>query len=336
MTDPVILIADPNRARRKMLLAACADAGIYTAIDAGTLGETYQHAEMHMPRRVAVAAEFARAHEFDALIDMLKMISADLVVYGGAAEAVAGNVFRLEGRDSACRLVGLLSAGLGIDARPPPPRQASARPAVVPAAPPVSKMVMIGASTGGIPALETILSAFPVDCPPTMVVQHIRPGFAERMIRRLDDMVLPNVVPADDGMPLRSGTVYIAAGNDRHLGVVRRGGLVTRLLDSGAVSGHCPSVDVLFGHGAALAGRVPVSAAILTGMGADGAAGMRDLRAAGAYTVAQDKGSSVVWGMPRVAVELGGAVDVLPLAFIAKALLRDQARSAGLQGRALP
>ncbi|WFE74025.1 CheB methylesterase domain-containing protein [Roseinatronobacter sp. S2] len=334
MTDPVILIADPNRTRRKLLMSLCADVGMVAVAEAGTLGETYQLAEQHMPKRVAIAADFTRTSEFSALLDMLKMISADLVVYGEGAAATSSTLFRLDDHAAAVRLVAVLSAGLGAARQPPPRIQAAPTPPAL-GGPPQNRLLLIGASTGGITALETILSAFPEDCPPTLVVQHIRPGFAEGLIRRLNETVRPNVVAAGHGVPLRKGCVHIAAGNDRHLGVVQRGGFMTRLIDGNAVSGHCPSVDVLFEHGAMLAGDVAISAAILTGMGADGAAGMRSLRAAGAYTVAQDKGSSVVWGMPRVAVELGGVVDVLPLAFIGKALLRDHSRAAYRQGRAL-
>lgn len=335
MTDPVILIADPNRTRRKLLMSLCGDACMGAIADAGTLGETYQLAELHMPKRVAIAADFARSLEFSALLDMLKMISADMVIYGEGPAATSNNLFRLDDHAGAVRLVALLTAGLCAEKREPAIKQA-AHPAPAFVAPPQNKLLLIGASTGGITALETILSEFPQDCPPTLVVQHIRPGFADGLILRLNETVRPNFVSAGHGVPLRMGCVYIAAGNDRHLGVVQRGGFMTRLVDGAAVSGHCPSVDVLFEHGAMLAGKVDISAAILTGMGADGAVGMRSLRAAGAYTVAQDKGSSVVWGMPRVAVELGGVVDVLPLAFIGKALLRDQSRAAYRQGRALP
>ena len=348
MTDPVILIADPNRARRKMLMAICAEMGIDAAVDAGTLGEIYQCAEQHMPKRVAVAVEFVKTHEFNAVLDMLNIISAELLIYGDGPAAMSDQVFQLGGRDSAQRLVTLLSAGLvgtrqvAVSNRDTFSNAGSNTGVFNTAvsntavnSSPVTRLIMIGASTGGITALETILSSFPEDCPPTLVVQHLRPGFAEGLIRRLDDTVRPKVVMAGNGVPLRVGTVHVAAGSDCHLGLVQRGGLMTRLIESAPVSGHCPSVDVLFEQGALFADRISINAAMLTGMGADGAAGMRSLRAAGAYTVAQDKGSSVVWGMPRVAVEMGGVVDVLPLGFIAKALLRDQSRAAYRQGRAM-
>ena len=197
---------------------------------------------------------------------------------------------------------------------------------VGPAADPSPQLICIGASTGGVSALETVLLNFPEDCPPTLIVQHIRPGFAEGLVRRLNQLVNPHVISAKDNEVIEHGNVYVAAAHDRHLGLTLRSGLRLRLLAEAPVSGHRPSVDVLFHQAAEQAKRIRISAALLTGMGADGADGMAMLRAAGAYTIAQDENSSVVWGMPRVAIERGGATDVLPLNKIGPALLRQEAR----------
>ena len=333
MNGPVIVIADPNRIRRNMLLELCAEAGLHAVVASGSLSETYQLAEMHRPKRVALAVEFTKTAEFQALTDLLTYISAELILYGEGPDAATGSLQQPVSRERARRFVDSLAAGLGIGA------STSVQKAVTETAPrkitdSPNSLVLIGTSTGGVTALETILSDFPMDCPPTLVVQHMRSGFGEGLIRRLDDMARPKVVAAGDKVPLKPGTVHVAAGIDCHLGVVQRGGLLTRLVRGEAVSGHCPSVDVLFNHGADLADRISVTAVILTGMGAEGAAGMRRLRAAGAYTIAQDKGSSVVWGMPRVAVEMGAVVDILPLASIGRALLRDNGQRTGRQGSA--
>lgn len=323
-----------------MLLELCAQAGIESVVDTSSLDDTYRLAELHRPRCVAIAADFSKTEEFQALLDLLGYIAAKPLLYGDGQGARPGEVWRVDGPDAAQQFVAGMLTGLGLSAPAPVPL-ATARQAS-PAAPPrpvvqaVNGLVMIGASTGGITALETILSEFPADCPPTLVVQHMRPGFGDGLIRRLDDLIRPAVVAAADKVPLQPGTVHIAAGNGRHLGVVQRGGLVTRLLGSEPVSGHCPSVDVMFEHGAALAQGLSLRAAILTGMGADGAAGMRSLRAAGAYTIAQDRDSSVVWGMPRVAIEMGGAVDVMPLSGIARALLQGAHQGAGHAGQVQP
>lgn len=187
-------------------------------------------------------------------------------------------------------------------------------------------MILIGASTGGIAAIETVLSAFPADCPPTLVVQHIRDGFVPGLVRRLDNCCRPRVVEAMDGLRLRRGTVFFAADTTRHLTVTGLSAPRCTLLDAPPRHGHRPAVDPLFESAQSWARQV--SAAVLTGMGADGAAGLAALRRAGAHTIAQDRQSSVVWGMPRAAVEAGGAAEVLPLDRIGAALLAPQPRQA--------
>ena len=168
--------------------------------------------------------------------------------------------------------------------------------------------------------------------PPTLVVQHIRPGFADGLVRRLDRIVAPRVVGAIDGGAIHRGHVYVATDSERHLGLISRAGLRARLLDAPEVSGHRPSIDVLFDSLAQLGGRHRISACLLTGMGADGADGMVNLRANGAYTIAQDKETSVIWGMPQAAIQRGGAAVVLPLDRIAPALLAGRAALSRVEG----
>lgn len=319
MSNPVLLIVDPNPARLTALLRRCEEQGGVTVLGATTPGEAYVLIESHLPRRVAVAAEFAESIEFDALADILTMIDAGVVIYGQMRVPAGGYPVLSGPEEMLARLFGGLQP---------------ARPAAVRAIDPATGgtdaaggLILLGASTGGITALEAVLASFRADCPPTMIVQHIRPGFADGLIRRLDQLLTPQVVAAEDNMPLRRGVVYLAAAPDRHLGVALRGGPRARLSATAPVSGHRPSVDVLFSDGAAIADRLDVRAALLTGMGADGAQGLCALRRAGAHTIAQDRATAVVWGMPRVAVEMGGAVDVLPLSRIGPALLtREPAR----------
>ncbi|MFE3837810.1 CheB methylesterase domain-containing protein [Pseudogemmobacter sonorensis] len=183
-------------------------------------------------------------------------------------------------------------------------------------------MILLGASTGGIAALETVLAVFPPDCPPTMIVQHIRDGFAESMIRRFHQDLAPRVEAARDGQALQRGTILIARDGAHHLALSHGvGGLRARLLPGDPVSGHRPSADILFQHGAAVAGRITIRAALLTGMGVNGAEGLAALRAAGAHAIAQDQANSVTWGMPPAVVERGAAVEVLPVDRIGRALL---------------
>lgn len=213
-----------------------------------------------------------------------------------------------------------------------------ARPPVQPAPPqPLpqrfapERLILIGASTGGIDALIQILSAFPADCPPTAVVQHTGQAFSDSLIRLLGRAARPQVLPAGAATPLRPGTILVGAGCAGHLRLRPRPPMVAELTPGPPVSGHMPSVDALFGSALPLAPRV--TAALLTGMGRDGAQGLLDLRRAGAHTLAQDEASSVVYGMPRAAAELGAAERILPLDRIATELLalsaEPRARAAG-------
>lgn len=187
-------------------------------------------------------------------------------------------------------------------------------------------LVAIGASTGGTEAIREILEQLPADSPPIMIVQHIPREFSLTFTRRMDDLSAMTVVEAQPGMTVSSGLVYVAPG-DRHLTVERHDRqLRCKLSGHDPVNYHRPSVDVLFRSLARNVGADAVGV-LLTGMGADGARGLRELRDAGAKTIAQDEETSVIWGMPGEAVKLGAAELVLPLpritaqiAFLAKTL----------------
>ncbi|MCR9124912.1 MAG: CheB methylesterase domain-containing protein [Rhodobacteraceae bacterium] len=181
-------------------------------------------------------------------------------------------------------------------------------------------IICIGASTGGVEALEKVLAGFTHDCPPTLIVQHILGEFSGSLARRLNRACGATVSEARDAQRLSRGQVIIAPGDDRHLAI--KGGALPRcvLIAGPKRSGHRPSVDVLF-HSAA-ASDLHVVAALLTGMGRDGAEGLGAIRAAGGHTLAQDATTSVVFGMPRAAVEIGAAEFTLPLPRIGPKLLR--------------
>lgn len=179
-------------------------------------------------------------------------------------------------------------------------------------------MIVIGASTGGVAALTEVLSQIPKTAPPIAITQHIPPSYAERFAARLAATLNRDIAIARDGEILCQGAVRIAPG-DRHLKLSQKAGRFVTVLDDGpAVSGHIPSVDVLFESAAKLSGRL--SAALLTGMGRDGAWGMGLLRAAGHRTLAQNEATCVVYGMPRAAVEAGAAQTILPLEQISSGL----------------
>lgn len=185
---------------------------------------------------------------------------------------------------------------------------------------PGSKLLAIGSSTGGVEALLTVLECFPANCPPTVITQHMPPTFTASFAARLDRSCAPTVAEATDGAPILPGHIYLAPGGARHLEV--QGGVQPRcrLREGLAVNGHRPSVDTLFHSVSAAYGRRAVGV-ILTGMGSDGAAGLRAMRSAGAATIGQDEASSVVYGMPKSAFEIGAVQRQLPLAAIGRAAL---------------
>ena len=183
-----------------------------------------------------------------------------------------------------------------------------------------NKIIALGASTGGTQALEHVLRRFPVDAPGTVIVQHMPEHFTLSFAKRLDQVCAMRVQEAKDGDFVVPGLALVAPGG-KHLVLQASGARwVVRVKDGPKVHHQRPAVDVLFQSVARSAGRNAVGA-LLTGMGADGAKGMLAMREAGAYTVAQNEETCVVYGMPREAVKIDAAVDVLPLDRIADALL---------------
>ncbi|HSJ24562.1 MAG TPA: chemotaxis response regulator protein-glutamate methylesterase [Longimicrobiales bacterium] len=173
-------------------------------------------------------------------------------------------------------------------------------------------VVAIGASTGGPVAIEQVLASFPDDGPGVLVVQHMPAGFTAAFARRLDSWCRLEVREARDGDLVRPGIALVAPGG-RHMVLQRdAGGMVVAVRDGPQVHYQKPSVDVLFHSVAASAGADAVGV-LLTGMGSDGASGLRAMRDAGAHTIAQDEATSVVFSMPGEAIRFGGACEVLPL-----------------------
>lgn len=207
-------------------------------------------------------------------------------------------------------------------------RPASALPAAtapaLPARRTTSRVVAIGASTGGTEALREILEALPANAPGIVIVQHMPEVFTAAFARRLDQTCRVRVKEAEEGDRIQDGRVLIAPGN-RHLVVVRDGASYrVSLQDGPLVSRHRPSVDVLFDSVARSAGAHSLGIQ-LTGMGADGAAGLLAMREAGAATVAQDEASSIVFGMPRAAILNGAALRVHPLSVMPAVIMEASA-----------
>ncbi|GLR14965.1 chemotaxis response regulator protein-glutamate methylesterase [Chitinimonas prasina] len=177
------------------------------------------------------------------------------------------------------------------------------------------QILAIGASTGGTEAIKFVLMGMPPDAPAIVIVQHMPVAFTKSFAKRLDEVSRMTVKEAEDGDRLLGGHAYVAPG-DAHMRVVRSGANYLLKLDNGEeVSGHRPSVDVLFHSVAENVGN-HTCGVLLTGMGKDGAMGLKAMHDAGAWTCAQDEESSVVFGMPKEAIRLGATDAVLPLAEI--------------------
>ena len=166
-------------------------------------------------------------------------------------------------------------------------------------------VVAIGASTGGTEAIFSVVQNFGTDIPGVVIVQHMPPGFTSMYAKRLDNQCRVIVKEAETWDQVKTGHVMIAPGGDRHMRLVKVNGVYQVECKAGPkVNGHCPSVDVLFDSVAKVAGPKALGI-ILTGMGGDGAKGLLEMRRAGARTIGQDESTCVVYGMPKVAYDLG-------------------------------
>jgi two-component system chemotaxis response regulator CheB len=182
-------------------------------------------------------------------------------------------------------------------------------------------VVALGASTGGTDALECVLKAFPKDMPPTLVVQHMPPVFTKMYAERLDKSCAMSIKEASDGERLENGVCLVGAGG-YHLELRKDPrGYYVKCTPGEKVSGHIPSVDVMFASVADTAGHKAVGA-ILTGMGADGAKGLLKMRNKGAYTIGQNQETCIVYGMPMEAYKLGACREQQPLENIGAALCK--------------
>jgi len=174
------------------------------------------------------------------------------------------------------------------------------------------KLIIVGASTGGTEAIREVLVPLPPDAPAVLIAQHMPPGFTKSFAQRLNGLCRITVKEAEHGERVLPGHAYIAPGH-AHLLLARSGAnYIAHLSDDPPVNRHRPSVDVLFRSAAQHAGKNAVGV-ILTGMGRDGAAGLLEMRKAGAYTLAQDEASCIVFGMPREAIALGAADEIASL-----------------------
>ncbi|NIZ62602.1 chemotaxis protein CheB [Sedimentitalea sp. CY04] len=298
---------------------------------ANNLMTAYNQAEAASPTFAFVEDGFTKLPEFEMMMAMFSALDTRWVSVmdsHSAAPARKSNplldrgagIFELSKSDHPVQFVQYFDMMVKAPRRSAAPSRQSARGGAPAAANDTDKIILIGSSTGGVEALRSLLVGFPANCPPTVIVQHTGKNFGAGLVALLDRICAASVVGAEDSIALKPGTVHIAAGQKRHLGLTPRQPHKTRLKEGPAISGHTPSVDALFSSAVPFAKNVV--ATILTGMGQDGAKGLLELRKAGATTFAQDEQSSVVYGMPRVAWQTGAAQKQVSLARMAGTLLQ--------------
>ncbi len=263
----------------------------------------------------------------DAMLQALEAGAVDVIVKprAGLAEHLADHNLQIRDVIKAAAKVrvalrssngsrpGRLEQKLTADAVLPPPSGRGVNRAT-------ERVVCLGASTGGTEALREVLEALPATAPGVVVVQHMPENFTRAFANRLNTLCVVNVKEAEDGDPVLPGNVLIAPGG-KHLMIERRGARYFVAVREGPlVSRHRPSVDVLFRSAATAAGSNAIGV-IMTGMGDDGARGLLEMKQAGGRTFAQDESSSIVFGMPKEAIALGGVDKVIPLKHIARDVL---------------
>lgn len=315
-----VLLLDPRRHRsNRYLLSISEHPEIALVGHARDLTQAYNLTEHEHPDLVLLAEEVTRLGNFPMYAAMLAALEVEAIVIASDNHAAPGPHPTTSDAeiDRAGGLGGFITAHYGVRRSNDP---------VAPRTGPGEewKTVVIGASTGGVEALIRLLSDYPEAGPPTLIVQHISANFLPGLAQRLDRHCASTVRPAATTDVLCPGLVLLAPGNDRHLSIVAPGHRC-RLTHGAPVSGHRPSVDVLF-HSAATLGPAAVGV-LLTGMGRDGAEGLAAMRRAGSWTIGQDEASSTVYGMPRAAHQMGAVAQQLPISRIAPAVLSAAAQS---------
>lgn len=266
--------------------------------------------QKHRPMPVVVVSSLTQSGS-DAALAALEAGAVDVLAKPTSAYSIGDLTEQL-----AMRVKGAASARYRVQAAP----AAVVRPTTSGRFNP-RQAILLGASTGGTEALKTVMTALPDGLPGICVVQHIPPYFSKAFAARLNELCAFEVKEAVDGDELRPGLALVAPGDFHMVMSWRTDRYVVSLRQGPPINHSRPSVDVLFNSAAESVGRHAV-AAVLTGMGRDGAMGMKKLRDLGATTIAQNEETCVVYGMPRAAVEMGAAAHVLPLERIAEGVLR--------------
>ena len=324
-----ILIADRSRIALVQLERKLAKQGIDVVHQTSSLASVYDYSEHHQPDCVILSMDLADCPEFELLASLFAILGITCLltttsIYQTipAAAAKANPDIRCISQDASDTAIMLAMRRSKMQRHE---SLSTAKQSTASHTDPRA-IILIGSSTGGIDALMQILRHFNKDSPPTMIVQHTGGQFAESLIRLMNGATQAQVVAAAQNAVLRPGHIYLSATDTHHIQLAANAPLRIRLNDAPRISGHRPSIDALFQS--AINHAPNVSAAILTGMGRDGAEGITALRQAGARTVGQDEQSCVVYGMPRIAKLLGGIEKELPITQIGPALLSAQTHKA--------
>jgi two-component system chemotaxis response regulator CheB len=345
MTIRIVIVEDSPTMRAILMARLSREPDIEVVATAANAAEGRELIRQFDPDVVTLDIEMPGMNGLDFLDKIMALRPTPVIIISGSTQEGARTTAEALARGAvACYAKGQGADAFGNDSRladmireaaqvrfdRPAPAAPSAPAPILRASGAPPRLLAIGASTGGVEALHTVLADFPADCPPTLVVQHVNARFAPSIAQSLDKVCAPRVVLAEPDMPLRRGHVYLAPGDDRHLtvgGGGTGGAFHARLRPGPRISGHLPSVDALFRSVAEKAG-VEAAGILLTGMGADGAEGLLAMHRAGALTIAQDEASCTVFGMPRAAIALGAAQLVAPLTAISAQLFRSAASPA--------
>jgi len=290
------------------------------------LSETYTAVEHKVPNVVFVTSHFAKQPEFEVMLLLFKALSVRCVIvsetqaFTPSEEAISQRFgLHLMNRTAVAEYSVRSQGGTALNRVAAPQTGTAGERNVFD-----DGFILLGASTGGVDALIRVLSSFPTNCPPTYIVQHTGAQFTRGLAKLVNGHVPPAVVEFDGSSRPKPGVVTFAPGGTTHLVFHARNRNRVQLIEGEPKQGHRPSVDMLFSSAVPHASQI--SAALLTGMGRDGAEGLLGLRKAKARTFAQDEQTSIVYGMPKAAQELGAPEKQLPLDAIGPALLKSRRR----------
>ena len=333
MNNVTILIASPDGATRSKLTSVLSnEPGLRVIAKAKDLTETYANAEELAPNVALIDQSLIAAQEFQVIKGLfgaldIRWLAIDQNTSGSDPAALSGelkvtsDLFGINSLSDVAHLKNMILTAVNAPRQPIKPGKELAVHDTVK----WKKIVLIGASTGGVDALIEVLRSYPENCPPTLIVQHTGNKLVESLALLLNRHCPATVKAVQGDMRLRSGLVGLAAARDGHLTVTTRRPVMARIVPGEKISGHAPSVDAMFSSAAPIASRVV--GVLLTGMGKDGASGMLELRKNGGTTIAQDKATSVVYGMPRVAHEINAVQKQLPLNQICASIIEAASAS---------